>query len=168
MCQECALIPACRTATTILCHGALWHGESMLHTCAGCGPCVACPALAVPTRSLYCCRSRKTYRNGTVLRDLDAPGARGAYNTFCGYFALWPDSHRLKVGAAAMAHRLKVGGHTLSNNRMQACGASQPCSSSIIHAFDSLSSPKTSQSNVTLHRQRLGCAVDAHTLWHDC
>lgn len=30
--------------------------------------------------------SRNTYRNGTVLQDIELPEARGAYTQFCGYF----------------------------------------------------------------------------------
>lgn len=30
--------------------------------------------------------SRNTYRNGTVLRDIELSDARGAYTEFCGYF----------------------------------------------------------------------------------
>lgn len=28
--------------------------------------------------------SRNTFRNGTVLRDIEAPDARGQYTSFCG------------------------------------------------------------------------------------
>lgn len=39
--------------------------------------------------------SRNSYRNGTLIRDIEAADARGAYTSFCGYFEVNPDSHKL-------------------------------------------------------------------------
>jgi hypothetical protein len=30
--------------------------------------------------------SRNTYRNGTLVRNVERPDARGAYTAFCGFF----------------------------------------------------------------------------------
>jgi hypothetical protein len=39
--------------------------------------------------------SRNTFRNGTLIKDVEMPEARGSYTMFCGYFAVQPDTHKL-------------------------------------------------------------------------
>jgi hypothetical protein len=40
--------------------------------------------------------SRNTLRNGTKIRDVESPVVRGAYTDFCGYFQVWPETHKLR------------------------------------------------------------------------
>ena len=42
--------------------------------------------------------SRRTFRNGRKLTDIEKPEARGDYTQFCGYFEVWPDTHKLGNG----------------------------------------------------------------------
>jgi len=39
--------------------------------------------------------SRRTYRNGTKVYDIERPEPRGAYVQWCGYFEVWPETHKL-------------------------------------------------------------------------
>jgi hypothetical protein len=40
--------------------------------------------------------SRRTYTNGTKVSDIEHPDARGSYTDFCGYFEVFPETHKLK------------------------------------------------------------------------
>lgn len=40
--------------------------------------------------------SRNTLRNGTKVRDVESPVVRGGYTEFCGYFQVWPETHKLR------------------------------------------------------------------------
>jgi hypothetical protein len=42
--------------------------------------------------------SRRTYRDGRKLADIERPNARGDYKHFCGYFEVWPGRHKLGNG----------------------------------------------------------------------
>ncbi len=40
--------------------------------------------------------ARNTFRNGTPVHDVEVPEARGLYTEFCGYFVVYPATHKLK------------------------------------------------------------------------
>jgi len=40
--------------------------------------------------------SRRTFTNGSRITDVEHPDARGSYTEFCGYFEVFPQTHKLK------------------------------------------------------------------------